>query len=48
MIPKIDKKITVTDCPDYEGHRAVVQHIGMQHRGVDETASAFYSVQSGA
>ena len=29
MIPKIDKKITVTDCPDYEGHRAVVQHIGM-------------------
>ena len=24
MIPKIDKKITVTDCPDFEGHRAVI------------------------
>ena len=29
LIPKIDSKITVTDCPDFEGHRAVIQHISM-------------------
>ena len=29
LIPKIDSKISVTDCPDFEGCRAVVQHIKM-------------------
>ena len=29
MIPKMDSKVTVTDLPDHQGHRCLIQHIKM-------------------
>ena len=29
MIPKMDSKLTVTDLPDHQGHRCIIQHIKM-------------------
>ena len=29
MIPMMDSKLTVTDCPDFDGQRCLIQHIKM-------------------
>jgi len=29
MVPLFDEKLSVTDCPDFEGKRCLIQHIKM-------------------